>query len=64
MENGIIYEKGVVRMTARQLSTLWLEVSDRCGVDDIIDIRQPDTFTEQADLSIYEYGRNEGEWLP
>lgn len=53
MDEAIIYEKGAVRMTARQLSMLWLETCDKCGVADIIDIQQPDNFTDEISYSVY-----------
>lgn len=53
MDGNIIHEKGVVRMTARQLSNLWLDVTDRCGAMDLIDVHQPDSFTEDVGFSVY-----------
>lgn len=62
MDGNIIHENGVVRMTARQLSNLWMEVTDHCGAMDQIDIRQPDSFTEDVTFSVYAREK-EGDWL-
>lgn len=56
MDEEIIYERGVIRMTERQLFELLLSVQDGAMPSDIIDIRQPDSFSEEVDWDIWEKG--------
>ena len=55
-DTEIIHEPGVVRMTSRQLSELWLTVTEKCAVDAVIDIRQPEALTGEVDWAIYRSG--------
>ena len=55
-DEEVIREPGVVRMTSRQLSELWLAVTEKCAVDDIVDIHQPDKFTGEVSWQIYRHG--------
>ena len=54
MDERCIQEKGLIRVSSRQLSMLWLETSDCCGVADIIDIKQPDNFTDELSWSVFD----------
>ena len=54
MDERIIHENGVIRVSARQLSMLWLETTDRCSVVDIIDIVQPENFIDELEYSVFE----------
>ena len=57
MDERVIFEKGVVRMTLRQLCDLWMEAEETCsGATDLIDINQPDNFTGEVSFSIFEQG--------
>lgn len=51
-----IREVGVVRMTSRQISELWIAVTEKCAVDDIIDIHQPDKLTGDVSWAVYRHG--------
>ena len=49
----IIYEKGVLRLSARQLRVLCRELAGRCGADDVIDVQRPENFTAAPAWSLY-----------
>ena len=55
-DEEVIHETGVVRLSCRQLSMLWLELTDTCAVDALIDIQQPDNFTDEVSWSIFRSG--------
>ena len=54
MDERVIHENGVVRMTMRQLTNLWMDASEKCGAGDLIDITQPESFTEPVSFSIFD----------
>ena len=57
MDERVIHETGVVRMTLRQLCNLWMDAEEKCsGATDLIDINQPDDFTGAVSFSIFEQG--------
>ena len=55
MDERVIFEKGVIRMTYRQLSGLLLDADDRCRWPTTLpDIHQPEDFTEPISFSVFE----------
>ena len=60
MDDEIIYERGVVRLTVRQLCNLWLDMDDRRPMD-IIDIQQPDGFTQDVEWALYSQQEGAGD---
>lgn len=50
--SGRTLNEGVIRVSVRQLSMLCLETSDACGVGDIIDILQPESFTDELEYFV------------
>lgn len=53
MDDFVIFENGVIRLTVRQLTDLWLDVTDRCDCSYLIDVKQPDSFTDILDWSVF-----------
>lgn len=53
MDDFVIFENGVIRLTVRQLTDLWLDVTDRCDCLALIDVKQPDSFTHILDWSVF-----------
>ena len=55
MEERVIFEEGVVRLSMRQLTELWMKAEEKCGANDIIDIKQPcGFFNEEVSFSIFD----------
>lgn len=57
MDERVIHESGVVRMTLRQLCNLWMDAEEKCsGATDLIDVSQPDNFNGDVSFSLFEQG--------